>query len=406
MKRTIIFFGLLFIFFSALKAQSNLPRSMDATGEERNGNEINLRAKGFGIDEDDPVTDGENDALKCAVYYILYNSSEHLLQTQGEKDSFAKIQEDFFDINNIKKFTYMGNRILSRISKPDGVIVEKLVKVNYEKLREELQNLGILKSVQDLSQEVANPIIMVVPSAGTNENPLLLLQNDDKIKHAAEVIQKYLTSKDYIVVMPEQQAVMSDYADAQEMLAGASVDDSYKLAVSLGSDIYISFKVNLTHESLGKKAAVSCNAYETTTTLLLGSETGYSPTTPSASDYSLIDLAMTEAVNRLLSQINQYWKNDVKTGLKYKVVFKFPEDLSKTEVEDMQFDVMDYIEKIAKNSKMVNSTAYTLDYLIWVDPSEAKNAMLLYRKMRKEFNGGSLSRVFSKGKILTLNVGL
>ncbi len=406
MKKIILCTGLFLFFISSLVAQSNLPRSMEATGEERNGNEINLRAKGLGIDEDDPVTDGENDALKCAVYFILYNSNEKLLQTPEEKNNFGKIQEQFFELSNIKKFTYMSNSILSRVTKGDGVVVEKLVKVNYEKLREELQNLGIIKSVQDLSVEVSNPIIMVVPSAGTNENPLELLKNDDKVKHAAEVIQKYLITKNFQAQLPEQTEVMADYASAQEMLAGASVDESYKLAVSLGSDIYLSFRVNITHESLGKKASVSCNAYETTTALLLGSETGYSPVTPSSSDYALIDLAMTEAVNRLISQINVYWKNDLKTGLKYKVVFKFPEELNATEAEDMQFDVMDYIEKISKNSKMVNSTSHTLDYLIWINPSEAKDAMQLYRKFRKEYKSGNLSRVFSKGKILTLNVGL
>jgi len=49
---------------------------------------------------------------KAAVYFLLYNATDPVLQTQAEKKAFANIENDFFDIANINNYiAYMANDI-------------------------------------------------------------------------------------------------------------------------------------------------------------------------------------------------------------------------------------------------------------------------------------------------------
>jgi hypothetical protein len=46
----------------------------------------------------------------------------------------------------------------------------------------------------------------------------------------------------------------------------------------------------------------------------LGTETGYSPERVGVPDAALIEEAMNFAIDRVLSRINAYWKDDISTG--------------------------------------------------------------------------------------------
>ena len=60
-------------------------------------------------------------------------------------------------------------------------------------------------------------------------------------------------------------------------------------------------------------------AFETTTARLLGAETGYSDES-AAPATALVEAAMTNALDNVMSRINSYWQDDIKNGLQYKVI--------------------------------------------------------------------------------------
>jgi len=78
---------LFFISFSFSYSQGNLPKSREAVFVDAySPTEVIVKAKGIGKD----VNAAENDAKKAAVYFLLYNATDPVLQTQAEKKSFCK----------------------------------------------------------------------------------------------------------------------------------------------------------------------------------------------------------------------------------------------------------------------------------------------------------------------------
>ena len=66
----------------------------------------------------------------------------------------------------------------------EGVKVEKLVRVNKEKLSKDLAEKGVLKSREEVSASIGNPMIMVLPEVAKGENPIEKLKSDANIKKA------------------------------------------------------------------------------------------------------------------------------------------------------------------------------------------------------------------------------
>jgi hypothetical protein len=231
---------------------AQVPRSQEATFvESYSPTEVTLKAKGIGPD----VDAAERDARKCAVYFLLYSANDAIIQTPAEKEAFKAIEAEFFTDANINNYiTYMSNTILSKVKMQDGnVKVEKLIRVNREKLKEDLVSKGVIAGAKDLAAIAGNPFIMVLPEVPKGQSPIAALQRDPNIKKGAEVIESYLTARRYEVKVPEQQDAVSDLVSAKKAVAGLQDDIAYKLALSIGADIYISYNVQIEQGTIGKK---------------------------------------------------------------------------------------------------------------------------------------------------------
>jgi hypothetical protein len=249
---------------------------------------------------------------------------------------------------------------------------------------------------------------MVIPSTQKGQNPVELLMNDPKAKHAASVIESYLTARQYDVVVPEQQASLEGLADAQLALGDREEDISYSLALSIGSDVYITYSLSTDVAGFGTEKYVSnVRAYETTTARLLGTETGYSQGRQGEINLS-IEEAINDAIDKVLSRISNYWKSDLKRGIQYKLVFNISTDFDDDEVEDIQFALMDAAEAVSKSSKENIATAQTLDYLIWCDPEGYDKSSKVYRNIKKAFDDegldAKLRRLSVNRKMILLKV--
>ncbi|HCK98883.1 MAG TPA: hypothetical protein DHW42_02075 [Candidatus Marinimicrobia bacterium] len=410
---------ILLIINNSLFGQGNLPRAREAVLlESTSPSEVMIRATGFGIDKkhrkpkaNELDKSANIDAKKTAVWFVLLGGSDPLLQTDIERRAFEKIQAEFFKTVNIVKFIsweadYYDRRI--KTDKGKMLKVEKTFRVNKSLLEEELINLSILPKPMSIAETVGLPTIMVIPESSGEIAPLDLLKTNADVKKGAEVIESYLTARNYTVAVPEQQQVLQELVATQYALDGAEEDYSYLLALCIGSDVYISYNVSVASRKIGsstlKKAIVGCRAYETTTGRLLGTETGYSRERL-APNPALIEEAMNDAIDKVLGRISNYWKSDIKRGIQYKIIVSVSDSYDSDEAEDIIFKISDILKEIASALKENSVADYTYDVLIWAPADEYSSATDIYRTLKSRYKGaGSVKKISISRKLILLSV--
>ncbi|MBZ0263625.1 hypothetical protein K8I28_03070 [bacterium] len=408
---------------------SNLPVSREASLiEATSPSEVMIQATGMAHwtkgeskkkDMDEYLLDNAlEDAMKAAVYFVLYMGTDPLLNSDADKAAFEKIQQEFFALGSISKYiAWQGgiNQVKRtkqeiRAKKEYKLKVTNEYKVNKQLITEELVRLNVLQAREDITKLLGLPVVMVIPAVEKGKNPIDVLQKNANLSHAAKVIEGFLTARQYSVQVPENAASLNELTSAQISIAGIEDDYSYKLALSIGSDVCITYEVNLEKAKFDtKKAVVSVRAYETTTSRLLGTETGYSPTAQSP-DLVLIENAINDAIDKVLSRILEYWKSDLGLGIQYKLIVSIASEFSEGEAEDISFAFADILESISANRQFKENiiTKQTLDYLVWANPKEYSRSTNFYRDIKKqfrdEFPDGELNQININRKLVLLKV--
>ena len=397
-------------------SQGNLPESRQATFVEAvTANELLIKAKGiggksgmFGLKEEESVKLAEVDARKSAVYLVVYGGAgiDGLIRSDEEKRKFGPIEQEFFVNENVQKFiAWEANSFDSRVKLAGGekIRIEKQFRINRAAIQTYLTDRRVIAKLEDVTEELGLPTLMALPEVKPGQNPLNELRTNSVLKQGASVIESYLTQKNYNVVAPEQAQQIYEQQKAQLNLKGHEEDLSYMIALSVGSDVYVSYTVTVDTRKVGssdvRKASVSIRAYETTTARLLGTETGYSEESAAPAN-ALVEAAMTNAMNNVISRINAYWQEDLKTGAQYKIIFTLLGDFD----ENTRYDIADAaaktLKKIANRSKENVVADKTIDYLAWIQDKDMQSPSALFRELRREFNNN-----FPQGKLkqITLN---
>lgn len=395
---------------STIQAQSNLPRSKEATFRETyNVSQVAIIAKGIGND----VSEAEKDAKKAAVYFVLYSGGNvgPVLRDAKEKKAFEAQQEEFFKQENVEKYVpFMGNDIISRIKQGDGTIkVEKLIRVEKQQLINDLASKGILTTRDEAEKAAGRPVIMVLPTVAKGEDPLQAVSDDANLRQAASVIESFLTARLYDVEVPEQKDFLKELKDMKLQLGGAEEDLSYKLAMSIGSDVYINYSVDIQNMAANtNKAMVTCRAYETTTAKLLGTETGYSPARPNVPDGALIEEAMNSAIEKVLANIDAYLKKDLSRGQQYKIIFTIKGSFS--DADKLGDAVDDALKEITNERKEITSTGKTIDFTVWQNKYDGTRSFFrdLETKLKEnedfQSQKAKLKRIQNNRKLLLLSI--
>jgi len=355
-----------------------------------------------------------DDARKCAVYFCLYLGTDPLLGTDPEKQRFAPIEQEFFDIKNVMKYiAWESEEFSQRVKTADGkqLKIEKTFRVNVGLLKEDLIAKGVLMATADLAVEMGLPQILVIPEVPKGENPLEAMERQPELKHATRSIESYLTARRYEVIVPEQQEFLNNYGETLRLIEGDNEDLSYKMALAIGSDVYVTFAVSIDRSYMGstenKKASVSVRAFETTTGRLLGSETGYSFERP-APDEVVTEEAVHDAIDKVLARVNAYWKEDLQRGVQYKVIFNIAGDFDRGQIEKIQNVLSEVISNVSKLNKENVATDKTVEYLVWAKPERYARARELYQDIRDQFDldvpGAALERQQLNRKLLLLQI--
>ena len=389
------------VFVLGCAAKKPIPPVDDAIIlESTNPAEVLVEAKGVGYTTEEAI----QDARRSAVWVVVEGGSDPLLQTQEERAKFSTIREEFYSVPMLNKFISDETRaIVERLELEGGIIkITKHFTVNKRMLDDELKGRGIIPPVI-----LPLPTIMVIPEVPKGQNPVEIMSEDPTLKHAAQVIESYLTNRKYDVQVPEQKVTIDGLTEAQQAFKGMEDDYSYQLALAIGSDVYITFTLDMQTRDVGgstvRKAIAGVRAYETTTARLLGTETGYSEERPEA-DLVVIEEAIHGAIDNVLSRINAYWKRDVQ----YKLVVSIQGDFDSDEREDIAFAMSRVIKQNCKGSRENIATEQTLDYLVWVEPKQISDSRELYGVLRRdfptEFPRGQLRSINITGKLILLRV--
>lgn len=406
-----------------LAAQDNLPESREAVlVETTSPTEVMVRAKGIGhhdpkgwFKKPDPQVMNERaeaDAMKSAFYFLLFNAETPILQTAQEQSAFQSIEDMFFVPENMKKYiSWSSPNYQSRVRlDKTSVAIEQTFKINKQLLMSDLADQGIITAREDILAKVGMPFIMVLPQTTGDNNPLDRL-SDPEYRKGAEVIESYLSARKYDVVVPEQAQALNSMQQTAAFMSGMSDDYSYQLALAIGSDVYITYSVNVESRRIGStrvaKASAGMRAYETTTARLLGAETGYSQERPGG-ELPLVEEAMNNAIDQLLGKITAYWKDDLQIGIQYKVVFSLGSGFDGSTAEDIAWGIGDLFKTLTTNYKENVITGQTLDYLIWCSPDQYQRSSDVYRAIKEGYLNaglpGTVERSAINRKLLLLTV--
>lgn len=402
MKKVLILLMLALSLFA--RDKSNMPISKQASLKENYSSaEVTIQATGMGRRDKQAV----GDLQKAAVYFVLYNGTDPLLNTENAQLKFEPMKEAFFAIENISKYiTWEATKVISttKTRLPDGsrgFKITKMLRVNRKLLNDYLVQNNVITSADALAEEIGLPFIMVIPETPKGETPLQVFEKNSLARTAAATVESYLTARKYDVVVPRASEQLNDLAVVQSELKGVEEDLSYQLALSLGADIYMMFSGTVENG----KASIVLKAYETTTARLLGTETGYSERRPGATEAALVEEALNGAINNVLSRVKTYWMDDVKKGLQYKLVFKFMDDFSAQETEDIQFEISDLIDDMFSTSKENIIADKSMDYLVWAKKDEYKKSSSIYRSFKSELSDlAKISRITINKKFIVLGI--
>ena len=410
------------VLFSLINAQ--LPVSKQATLVETvSSSEVMIEAtgiyKGKGKKKKHKIKDVKSkgvsmatlDAKKSAVWHVLFGGTDPLLKSSQEQQIFGQHEGFFFNNDNISNYiTYEDALLIKKLNTDggQGLKIVKRFKVNKELLTKDLEARNVIAAREDLAETIGNPFIMVLPAVNKGQSPIDALRTNPAYKHAASVVESYLTARQYDVIVPQQQESLESLNAAQMDLGDREEDYSYQLALSIGSDVYIEFSGIQEDAGYGtKKYALTVKAFETTTARLLGTETGYSQGRKGELMVS-VEEAMNDAIDKVLARVTEYWKKDVKKGIQYKLIINLSTDFDEDEVEEIQFALMDAIEEMSKASKENIVTNQTVDYLLWCDPGKYDKSSKVYRYVKKYFKqedtSGTLRKVNVNRKMILLKV--
>ena len=380
---------------------SNLPVSQQATFVETySPSEVTIQATGLGKNDKEAIID----LRKCAINFVLNLGTDPLLNTEGAKSQFSGIAEDFFFPANVDKYiSWESDKVVSALKSrlpngKEGMKITKAVRVNKKLLTDDLVSKGIIKSREELADAIGMPTIMVIPETPKGQTPLEVFDKNPLAKHAAAVIESYLTARKYDVLVPKAMDQINEMTKLQGEVKGVEEDPGYQLALALGSDVYIVF-AGMVYSS--NKVTLQLKAYETTTGRLLGTETGYSASRPGPAE-PLVEEAVNSAIDKVLQRLINYWQDDVKKGIQYKLVFKSISGSIDEAIKDKISDVMDETFALSKENVVSDKT---LDYNVWAKKGDYNKSSKIYRHFRDALKStAKLTQININKKLIIIGI--
>jgi hypothetical protein len=334
----------------------------------------------------------EHDAQKAGMARIV----QDLVQSAEEKERFSYVQERFY--KEYKKYVERWE-LKGRKKRGDGTIeVKGVVVLNRRLMEDDLIGLGVIKERRERLELLEYPTIALLPETSSSEPPWLRFVWNHGLS--------YLTQRKYDVIDIEQLKKVEAMAGGLKEIEGLPTDPKAIVALQAGADIYVVFEIRLDRGRVGSDATVkaSCGvkAYETTTARQVGASSGFSqeyPATAGAEEKAVAE-AMGDALDRVLTNIEDYWKDDLKRGHQFLITIQ-GDFRSRPE---LRRGLVEIIRSVTKGFKEEISTDRTLNYRVWYSGSNTDLLFSLQDAWKGKFKG-ELKEVTTTRKLLVLRVG-
>lgn len=337
--------------------------------------------------------DNGEGALLEAKMNAVWAVIQTLAQTDQEKLLVERNKEKIY--SDIDRFV-MVEGSPRRKQTPEGKINIEITAVVRKKLLEEsLVSAGYIQKREEIIEILENPSIVVIPSDA--------VKNEGWAEFVANEVNSYLTTRKFEVLNPETLDKLYNMAGQIEALEGLPQDPTAKIALSVGSDIYITFEGKFEEKQVGKdktvKAVASLKAFETTTGRLIGSSTGFSKELVAGpgKDRVTMSEAVRDAIDKVLTQVMDYWKSDIKKGKQFLIMLYG--DFSELEG---QKQAVDSIKEISSDYKREVSTKNLMTFRVWFKGKSDEVLFDLQDKMSKR--GLKITPVVQNRKMLQIRV--
>jgi len=403
MKRLFLCLAIAATLVSAKDEKHIRPRGYEASFVESfSPTEVTVKATGMG----DRPEMADADVARVALDFVLFKFTDRLVSVESEKNGMDPVLDELYREPR-PYLTWVADKVTSTRKRADGQYeVTRMVRVNKGALTELLVKKGIMASREELAETLGNPVIMVVPDAPKGQSPLEIMDKNRIAQQTSGVIESYLTARQYEVLIPRATDNLNSQVDMLSTVKGVEEDVSYKIALSSGCDIFITYSGQVSATQGGRKASLVVKAFESTTGRALGTETGYSQVRPNTSDEALSEEATSDAIDKVLQRITNYWKADARKGLQYKVVLKITGKFSESVGEQIRDGLEDLVDKEFPGSKQNILTSKTMDYTLLAPRSKYKTSSNVSRALRTklEIPGVKVKETIRNRKLLLLEV--
>lgn len=237
---------------------------------------------------------------------------------------------------------------------------------------------------QDPALDKVKPTILVVPAkSGKGADAMQVALNNPYTKACLAEINSYLVGKGYDLKSLEGQDALNNLSQVQQGIAGYDDDMAYIASLSVGADAYVTCDGEA--YAANKTLTMNLAAYETTTARLLSQATiskelaSMNQGVLAAGFKELSKKLMPEVERKMLMQ----WRQDLKSGVRYKIVFKVVGDFSEDDVEDLHDSLKDSMKSLFSQVKFDKMTSATIEATVFADPSKYDDAQDVAGKIRK-----------------------
>lgn len=228
------------------------------------------------------------------------------------------------------------------------------------------------------------PTVLVAPAlTGKMNANIEVVRSNPLAKTAMEVINAYLTSRDYNVVSLESQAQLDEVVELQSAIAGNDEDLAYAAGLSVGADINITYAGTI-HEN---EIVIDLNASEASTAQLLGSESVRMTKADGESQRAFVQKAMQKAIVGLENKIRTKLAAQLELGVQYKVVAHLTGEFTDDQAEEISNMVSTQIRKKFNKMQVLSMSRNTYDLMIYADPDKYEDAQMVYGEFFESLNG-------------------
>lgn len=325
-----------------------------------------------------------HDAEKAAMARVI----QDIVQSPEEKGRFEAQAEEVY--KNYRKYVE-GWELKSRRRTEEGDIeVKGVVTLNRRLLEDDLVALAIVKERRERLELLEFPTIALLPEATVKGASWLTFAQN----HGAS----YLTQRKYDVIDLNQLARVEEMAEGLKGVEGLPSDPKAVIALQAGADVYIAFEIRLDEGMVGQdrtvKASAGVRAFETTTARQIGAASGFSreyPLTAGAREKAVAE-ALGDALDRVLTNIEDYWKDDLKRGHQFLITIQAPLKGN----NELRRALVESLRSVAKSTKEELVTDRTMNYRVWYPGSNTDFLFALQdavkARARKELKEVTTSR--------------